>query len=57
MTFKVVSQKKTRSKTVGPNDYNHELEIEPLDLGIERLPKITRLVFEFADDPPSTTHP
>jgi len=57
ITFKVINQKKVKSETVGPNDYKHELEIEPLDLGIEGLPKITRLVFEFSDDPPGTTHP
>jgi hypothetical protein len=46
LTFKVISQTK---KPVG-NDrkyYEHELEIEPLDLGVEGIPKITRLIFGF----------
>jgi hypothetical protein len=30
--------------------YTHILEIEPLDLGIENLPPITRLEFAFADE-------
>ncbi|MCE8167865.1 MAG: hypothetical protein I3273_04655 [Candidatus Moeniiplasma glomeromycotorum] len=33
--------------------YIHELEIEPLDLGIEGMPPITHLNFEFADPLPS----
>ncbi|CAG8445082.1 18102_t:CDS:2 [Cetraspora pellucida] len=29
--------------------YEHELEIEPLDLGIEGMPPITKIIFVFAD--------
>ncbi|KLL03966.1 MAG: hypothetical protein MRERV_30c024 [Mycoplasmataceae bacterium RV_VA103A] len=29
--------------------YEHELEIEPLDLGIEGMPPITKIIFAFAD--------
>jgi len=29
--------------------YTHVLEIEPLDLGIEGMPPITKIIFEFAE--------
>ncbi|CAI2165511.1 2660_t:CDS:2, partial [Funneliformis geosporum] len=59
ITFKVISQKKTTAeRSENPSDYNHELEIEPLYLGMEGLPPITRLIFEFFDDiNPSSTSP
>lgn len=61
ITFKVVNQIKkgfilgedgktlTYEESFRQNgSYEHHLEIEPLDLGIEGLPPITRLIFSFA---------
>ncbi|CAG8509703.1 204_t:CDS:2 [Paraglomus occultum] len=62
ITFKVVKQQKegygeekgrplTYEESFSRHgDYRHILEIEPLDLGIEGLPPIIRLVFYFADE-------
>jgi len=44
ITFKVVGEKKVNESG---EDYSHELTIEPLDLGIEDLPAITRIIFSF----------
>jgi len=62
ITFKVVKQwkegygqgNKRRPLTYEESfsqygDYTHVLEIEPLDLGIEGMPPITRIIFEFAE--------
>ena len=61
ITFKVLSQVKKGFKEGADYEENfrkygsyiHELEIEPLDLEIEGMPPITRLVFQFADPLPS----
>ena len=49
ITFKVLSQKRVGRTTEDPDPrcYSHELEIEPLELGIEGLLKISRIVFDF----------
>jgi hypothetical protein len=49
ITFKVLSQIKEDESE--ESCYKHTLEIEPLDLGIEGLPAITRLVFDFTPFP------
>ena len=46
ITFKVKSQTKKKDEEISSN-YSHELEIEPLDLGIEGMPKINHLTFNF----------
>ncbi|CAG8666887.1 3188_t:CDS:1 [Ambispora leptoticha] len=57
ITFKVVGQRKT-GHVIGTTyeesfskygSYSHILEIEPLDLGIEGLPPIVRIFFDFAN--------
>ena len=45
ITFKVISENKV--KGVAKGDYSHELTIDPLDLGVEGLPPITQLTFDF----------
>jgi hypothetical protein len=47
ITFKVLSQKQTKKEESGIGSYHHELEIEPFSLGIEGLPEISRIVFDF----------
>lgn len=47
ITFKVISQKKTRKAGFRPESYSHELEIEPFSLGIEGMPAISRISFDF----------
>ncbi|RHZ37606.1 hypothetical protein [endosymbiont GvMRE of Glomus versiforme] len=57
ITFKVINQRKL-GFVIGLNyeesfskygSYKHELEIEPLNLGIEGMPPITKIIFGFAD--------
>nr|CAG8439252.1 2920_t:CDS:2 [Entrophospora candida] len=48
-TFKVISQKKGEVDEKG--EYKHELEIEPFSLGIEGLPEISRIIFDFSSPP------
>jgi hypothetical protein len=45
ITFKVISENKV--KGVAKGNYSHELTIDPLDLGVEGLPPITQLTFDF----------
>ena len=61
ITFKVVNQRKL-GHVIGTTyeesfskygSYDHELEIEPLNLGIEGMPPITKIVFEFFDPGPA----
>lgn len=44
ITFKVIGENKVKK---GEKNYDHDLTIEPLDLGIEGLPAITRINFGF----------
>lgn len=49
ITFKVLSQKKVKRTTEDPDSrcYAHELEVEPFSLGIEGIPEISRIIFDF----------
>lgn len=47
ITFKVINQKKVIKEGFAEGCYHHELEIEPLSSGIEGMPEISTIVFEF----------
>ncbi|CFW93460.1 protein of unknown function (LPXTG-motif cell wall anchor domain) [endosymbiont DhMRE of Dentiscutata heterogama] len=56
ITFQVISQqKKIEGENPNPKNYSHELVVKPFSLGIEGIPEISRIIFNFISLLPGQT--